>query len=196
MNNLQSKIESLLFVSNKPLTANAIAKLVNAKAEEVTASLNEIAEQRKESGMVLLEAGGAWQLATNPQNSEEVKNFMNAELREKLTDATIETLAIIAYRQPISKAEIEAIRGVNCQYSVRHLLIRGLIQKIPNPRDSRQPLYETTLEFLQHMGLKNVNELPEFESLIEKIKLPEAPNLEDALAGEHQDEAHSVNEEI
>jgi segregation and condensation protein B len=99
-------------------------------------------------------------------------------LREKLTDASVETLAIIAYRQPISRAEIETIRGVNCQYSLRHRLIRGLIHKIPNPKDSRQLLYETTLEFLQHMGIGSIQELPEFEVLVEKIKLPETIALE------------------
>lgn len=177
MNLLQSKIESLLFVSPKPTSAKNLAKALDAEQNEVEAALNELAELRKESGVILLNSGDNWQLATNSENSNEVKNLLNTELREKLTDASVETLAIIAYRQPISKAEIEAIRGVNCQYSIRHLLIRGLIQKIQNSKDSRQILYETTIEFLQHMGLQSTKELPDFETLVEKIKLPEAPEI-------------------
>ncbi|MDB4940064.1 MAG: scpB [Candidatus Doudnabacteria bacterium] len=177
MNQLQSKIESILFVTPKPVTAKGLAKILEVEQNEVEQALNELAQQHKEAGIVLLNSGEVWQLATNSENSAIVKNFLNAELREKLTDASVETLAIIAYRQPISKGEIEAIRGVNCQYSIRHLLIRGLIQKTPNPKDSRQILYETTVEFLQHMGLQSTKELPDFEVLVEKIKLPEAPEI-------------------
>ena len=156
MNKLRSKIESILFVAGKPLSAENIAKILGEEKVEVKKALQELAESRKDSGIVVLEANDAWQMASNAANSTEVKNYMNAELREKLTDATIETLAIITYRQPISRSEIEAIRGVNCQYSLRHLLIRGLIRKITNPNDSRQFLYETTLEFLQHIGISTL----------------------------------------
>jgi segregation and condensation protein B len=175
MDRLKSKIESILFVASKPLAAATLAKLLQAEKSEVEKALQEICEARQDSGVILLESNKLWQLSTNAKNSTEVKNFLNAELREKLTEATVETLAIVAYRQPISRAEIEAIRGVNCQYSLRHLLIRGLIQKIPNPTDARQNLYETTLEFLQHMGISSVNELEDFKSLTEKIKLPQTP---------------------
>src|SRR4029077_18687595 len=102
--------------------------------------------QKKDAGVILLENGSEYQLTTNSAYSTQVKNFLNAELREKLTDATVEVLAIIAYRQPISKAEIEAIRGVNSQYSLRALLMRGLIEKISNPTDARSFLYQTTTE--------------------------------------------------
>ena len=180
MNKIQSEIESLLFVSNKPLTTKALAEFLGKEISEVEKALQELAEMYKQnsSGLTLLQAAENWQFATTPENSEIVKNFLNAELREKLTDASIETLAIIAYRQPISRTEIEAIRGVNCQYSIRHLLIRGLIQKSANSKDSRQNLYETTTEFLQHLGLSSVIELPDFQTLVEKIKLPEAPAIE------------------
>jgi|SRR5579872_491864 len=175
MNKLESIIESILFVASKPLSAATIAKILEVEKAEVETALVNLAQTHKESGIILLQAGESWQFATNSKNSTEIKNFLNAELREKLTEATVETLAIIAYRQPISRAEIEAIRGVNCQYSIRHLLIRGLIQKVSNPNDARQNLYETTLEFLQHIGAQSVKELPDFQTLVEKIKLPETP---------------------
>lgn len=184
MDKLKSIIESILFVANKPLSAKSLAKILEQEEAQVQSVLEAIAKDYEQRGIVLLESNKTWQLSTNAKNSTDVKKFLNAELREKLSEATIETLAIIAYRQPISRAEIEAIRGVNCQYSLRHLLIRGLVQKIPNPRDTRQLLYETTLEFLQHMGLKNNTELEDFESLTEKIKLPKVEAEEAPEASE------------
>lgn len=177
MNELIPKIESLLFVSSKPLTAKQLAKFAEADETAVKSALDELTKQRQNSGIVLLEASGEYQLASNSQFSDAVQQFLNADLRENLTEATIEVLAIVAYRQPISKAEIEAIRGVNSQYSLRALLMRGLIQKIPNPNDARGSLYQITTEFLQHMGLTSVNELPDFETLVAQIKLPESPAI-------------------
>ena len=172
---LTQKLESILFVSSKPLTTEQLAKFVNSTEQEAVAALTTLAERKKNEGIVLLDVNGYWQLATHPENVELVKNFLNADLREKLTDATVEVLGIIAYRQPISKAEIESVRGVNSQYSVRQLLMRGLIEKVPNPNDSRSSLYQVTTEFLQHLGLQSVRDLPEFEKLTSSIKLPETP---------------------
>ncbi|MEK7618235.1 MAG: SMC-Scp complex subunit ScpB [Patescibacteria group bacterium] len=175
--NFKSIIESLLFVSSKPLKIKDLCKLLEKTPEEVKPALEELIADKKNAGVVVLDNNGEYQLATNSANSTIVKNFLNAELREKLTDATVEVLGIIAYRQPISKAEIEAIRGVNSQYSLRHLLIRGIIEKTPNPSDARSFLYQTTTEFLQHLGLTSMKDLPEFEKLVEQIKLPDASQL-------------------
>ena len=158
MQDLKSTIESLLFVSSKPLKTKELAKLLEKSLPEVQTAVDELVADKKNSGVIILDNNGEYQMATNSTNSTEVKNFLNAELREKLTDATLEVLAIIVYRQPISKAEIEAIRGVNSQYSVRALLMRGLIEKIPNPSDQRSFLYQTTTEFLQHLGVSTTKD--------------------------------------
>lgn len=182
MNELTTKIESLLFVSNKPLTLKQLVKFTNAKEPDVAASLEELNAIRTGSGVVLLNAADGYQLATNSQNSELVKDFLNADLRESLTEATVEVLAIVGYRQPISKAEIESIRGVNSQYSLRALLMRGLIEKIPNPHDARGSLYQITTEFLQQMGITSVADLPDFAELVSKIQLPEVVGLSEEPA--------------
>lgn len=174
---LKSQIQSILFVANRPLSVKDFSKIFAQPAHAVQAALDALRDESQNSGIVFLENNGWYQMATNPVNSTVVKDFLNADLREKLTDATVEVLAIIAYRQPISKAEIEAIRGVNSQYSLRALLMRGLIEKVPNPRDARGFLYETTTEFLQHLGLTSVKELPEFEKLVEHIKLPQTSEI-------------------
>ena len=186
MEDLISKLESLLFVANKPLTARLLAKYSGYSEQEVTEALQQLKEIRLNSGVVLLDAPDGYQFATNSANTETVKNFLNADLRESLTEATVEVLAIIGYRQPISKAEIESIRGVNSQYSLRALLMRGLIEKVPNPNDARGSLYQVTTEFLQQMGLTSVSELPDFEDLVSKLKLPETPALnEESSADEN-----------
>ncbi len=179
MNELITKLESLLFVSNKPLTTKMLAKYAGSDESMVTQALQELYKLRKYTGIVLLMAGDEYQLATNSAHTETIKNFLNADLRESLTDATVEVLAIIAYRQPIAKSEIEAIRGVNSQYSIRALLMRGLIEKVPNPNDARGMLYQVTTEFMQHLGLTSINDLPEFDTLIANIKLPDVPNIQE-----------------
>ncbi len=172
-NNLPSIIESLLFVSSKPLTVKDFCKLLEKSPEEVKPALETLVATRKDCGVVILDNNGEYQMATNAENSTVVKKFLIDELREKLTDASVEVLGIIAYRQPISKAEIEAIRGVNSQYSLRHLLMRGLIEKTPSLNDARSFVYQTTTECLSHLGLNSIQDLPEFEKLVEQIKLPE-----------------------
>lgn len=176
-----SIIESLLFASSKPLKIKDFCKLLEKTPEEIQPAMDELIAEKKTSGVVVLDNNGEYQLTTNSANSTIVKNFLNTELREKLTDATVEVLGIIAYRQPLSKAEIEAIRGVNSQYSIRHLLMRGLIEKTPNPSDARSFLYQTTTEFLQHLGLTSMKDLPEFEKLVEQIRLPVSPELESVI---------------
>lgn len=179
---LKSTLESLLFISGKPQSAKELAKFLEQPQGDIQACLDELKTEKRENGVIILESNGQYQMSTNPQNSTQVKKFLNAELREKLTDATVEVLGIIAYRQPISKTEIEAIRGVNSQYSLRHLLMRGLIEKISNPNDARSVYYQTTTEFLQHLGLTSVKDLPAFEELVTQIKLPETPALATDLA--------------
>lgn len=184
---LKNTLEALLFTAGKAFKAKDFAKILDIDEAAIKLALESLTEARKDSGIVLLDNKGEYQLATNSKYSTQVKNFLNTELREKLTDATVEVLAIIAYRQPISKAEIEAIRGVNSQYSLRNLLIRGLIEKVSNPSDARSFLYQTTTEFLMHLGLNSVIGLPEFEKLVSQIKLPETPALA-GMANELKDE--------
>lgn len=169
---LKSQIQSILFVSPKPVSIKELAEVLGSTEEMIKEAVTEMTADNQNSGIVLLAHNNKLQFSTNPENSQQVKKFLAFELRERLSDATLETLAVIAYRQPISKAEIENIRGVNSQYTLRHLLIRGLIEKIESASDRRVQLYKTTLEFMQHLGLKDMKELPDFEELTKNIQLP------------------------
>lgn len=171
--NLKSIIESILFVAGRPVTLKELEKITGKSRDEILPLLLELKKERASSGILLLEQNQSYLLSTNPENSDTVKNFLNAELREKLTDTGLETLAIVAYKQPVSRAEIESIRGVNSQYTLRLLLVRGLIEKNQSREDSRVSLYRTTHEFLQHLGLADIKELPDFEELTKEVKPPE-----------------------
>jgi segregation and condensation protein B len=192
MKNLQSKLESILFVAGKPIKAVDLARAIGAEPDEVREALRHLTAQNHERGINLIEKEDRYQLITNPENAKTVADFLNAEIREKLTDASLETLGIILYKQPVSRAEIEAIRGVNSQYILRQLLIRGLIEKTPHPEDQRRLVYKTTLEFMQHLGIRDMKELPDFEELTRSITLPEV-TAEAETDGEKKPEIMTEN---
>ncbi len=173
MNSLASQIEAILFVASRPVTLKELELATKASQEEIREALKNITENRKNSGAVILEQRDSYLMATNPESVQIVKDFQNLEMREKLTDSSLETLAIITYKQPVSRAEIEAIRGVNSQYTLRSLLMRGLIERLPNEKDLRMHHYGTTHEFMQHLGIRNLSDLPDFEELTKSIVPPD-----------------------
>ncbi|KKQ40457.1 MAG: Segregation and condensation protein B [Candidatus Moranbacteria bacterium GW2011_GWC2_37_73] len=110
----------------------------------------------------LLVKGEEVQLVSNPENAEFIEGLVKSELQDSLSNAAMEVVSIIAYRGPISKTEIEAIRGVNCAYTLRNLLLRGLIERNDNPNDSRGYVYAITFDFLKKLGIESVKNLPEY----------------------------------
>lgn len=160
MNKLKAKIESLLFVSTKPLTVKRLADVTEAKKDEVKKALDELLADydSREGGLVILRNGEEVQMATGPDHADMVKEFLKDETFGELTRPSLEALTIVAYRGPITKAELEQIRGVNCSLILRNLMIRGLVEM----KDER---YIVTFDFLRYLGLKSVSELPEYEKL-------------------------------
>jgi segregation and condensation protein B len=163
---LASKIESILFISGRPLTHKQLADVTDASAAEVAAAVTELAEQyaAPERGVLLQQAGNTVQLATSGDNAALVQEFIKEETQGELSRAALETLTVIAYRGPVSRADIEQIRGVNCAIMLRTLLMRGLVVST-QATPKQQPNYEVTLDFLQFLGLRAVTELPDYEKL-------------------------------
>jgi segregation and condensation protein B len=172
INHLKSQILSILFVASKPVAKKDLLDTLEVTEGDLKLAIEELVSENHTAGIVLLAHHDKLQLASNPVNSPQVKKFLSLELREKLTDSALETLAIILYRQPVSKAEIENIRGVNSNYTIRQLLIRGLIEKTSSETDKRVQHYKTTLEFMQHLGITDLKQLPDFEDLTRNITLP------------------------
>lgn len=166
---IQSIIESILFVSGEPIKKNKLAKILSgqAKAEEVEKALAGLSEKYAGtgSGLMLLKKGEEVQLVSNPENASFVESLVKSELQDSLSNAGLEVVSIIAYRGPISRIEIEAIRGVNCSYTLRNLLLRGLIERNDNPRDGRGYVYSISFDFLKKLGIDDVKKMPEYATL-------------------------------
>jgi len=190
--NLSQVVEALLFSAQKPLTTRELATAIKSAGSEDEFSPNEFAktseaevaaalEQLKleyvgeERAFQLLEKAEGWQMASDPRFARWVRQLFPAAKPARLTPPALETLAIIAYRQPITRADIEAVRGVSIESVLQTLMERGLVKiggraEIPG----RPLLYETTQFFLEHFGLRKLDELPNAEEL-KRRELPKAP---------------------
>ncbi len=163
---LKSKIESLLFVAGKPLTVKKIAELVSGKEQEVGDALKELQGeyQGAQKGIQFLSTGKEWQMGTSGENAEVVSGFVKEEFAGELTRPQLETLTVIAYRGPISKTELELIRGVHCGLILRNLLIRGLIDEEYHAV-RKETHYRVSIDFLRHLGIGDLSQLPEYAIL-------------------------------
>lgn len=174
MNEIALKIEAILFLSARPVSFNKLAKVLDLKEAEIQKGLEELKALRNNSGsgIHLVVGEGAAELASNPQYSELLTSLSKEETESELTRPQLETLTIIAYRGPVTKAEIEHIRGVNCTIILRNLLMRGLVvEKGSDVRLNKSYIIST--EMLRHLGLHDVQELPDYKDLHTHAKISE-----------------------
>lgn len=164
---LKSVIESLLFLSGEPLKITKIVKICEASSGEVEEAIKILQEEyaKAERGIILIKKEAEVQLATNPENFSFIDRLVKSEMQESLSKAALEVLSIAAYRGPIARVEIEAIRGVNCSFTLRSLMMRGLLERIENPKDGRGYLYKISFEFMKKLGIENINKLPDYQEL-------------------------------
>lgn len=154
-------IEGLLFVASEPVTVNHLATVVECPAETIEAALELFRESCHNRGIRLQRHGQKVQLVTAPELAEYIERLLGLSLSGKLSTAALETLAIIAYRQPITRPDIEAIRGVNSDGVLRTLLSKGLIEEVGRLETVGHPLqFGTTFEFLRFFGLEELKDLP------------------------------------
>lgn len=167
LDQLKSIIESFLFISGEPIKISKLSRLVEVpKGEIENALMMLVAEYSSQKrGIVIIRKEDEVQMATSPQNVSFVDKIVKSDLQEALSNASLEVLSIVAYRGPISRMEVELIRGVNCTYTLRNLLMRGLIERIENPKDLRGYVYKISFEFLKKLGIDDVKKLPEYEML-------------------------------
>lgn len=167
MSNLSSVIESLLFVSGEPLSVKKLSKIAGKPESEVEEAVTQLSDDCKNNhrGFYVARKEDEIQLVSASEFKEYVHKLVKGDPEEDLSRATLEVLAVVAYRGPISRAQIEEVRGVNCSFTLRNLLIRGLVERVENPNDSRSYLYKISFDFLKHLGLENVKELPNYADL-------------------------------
>jgi segregation and condensation protein B len=167
-NSLIRKLEALLFISGEPVRLADLKDVTGLGEADLKDIMQELAaEYREKAGGVLIsEIAGGWQMHTNPEHSDWARKLKGGTQGTKLSQAALESLAIIAYKQPLTKAELEALRSVNSDAVVKTLLERRLIKVVGRKEAPGKPLlYGTTREFLVHFGLKDLTELPTLKEL-------------------------------
>lgn len=198
---LKSAIEALLFVSGNPLSLDRLKGLFeDAAPEQIEAQMQALRQEYDErgAGIMLAEVAGGYQLATRPENVSWIRKFRSIKVSTKLSKAALETLAIVAYKQPVTRTEVEAIRGVNIGGIMRNLMERRLV-KIVGKKDvpGKPMMYGTTPEFLQYFGLKDLSGLPtlkEFRELDAGEEVMEEVPVEGADAAPSEEATSAVAE--
>jgi segregation and condensation protein B len=177
---LSGGLEALLFVMDDPVDEDTLAGALRCSVEQVRAGLDELAAgyDERRSGLTLRKVGEAWRLYTREEHAPVVERYLVDGQRSRLTQAALETLAVIAYRQPVTRARVSGIRGVGVDGVMRTLLSRGLVHEVGTDPDSGGGLYATTPLFLERLGLRSLADLPELAPL-----LPETSSMLD----EHPD---------
>ncbi len=185
MTNLVPMLEAILFASAAPLSIKRLAKISASSEDEVKEALDGIEKARNvaHSGIHLLRVNDEAQFVTNPAASEIVKNLSKEDFSAELTRPSLETLTIIAYRGPVTKPEIEAIRGVNCGLILRNLLVRGLIEEKEGA--GLQPTYILSSDALRYLGITKIEELPDYAELHHNAHIETL--LKAVMTGEEQE---------
>jgi segregation and condensation protein B len=175
---ISAALEALLLLAEEPLTEDALAEAVDVPRPVIEESLAELVAFYDETGrgFELRQLGGGWRYYTREEHADLIARYVVEPQQSRLSQAALETLAVVAYLQPISRARISAIRGVNIDGVIRTLLARGLITEAGHDAESGAVVFATTTYFLERMGLRNLDELPELAP-----HLPEASELEAEL---------------
>ncbi len=165
----KSPIEALLFVSDKPIVLDQFKTVFpELKPSQITEIVKQLQEEyvSRDAGIVIVDIAGGWQMLSNSNAAGAIREFYKTKSKEKLSRASLESLAIIAYKQPVSRGELEIIRGVNCDGPVAHLLNKGLIEIVGRKEVAGRPfIYGTTKAFMEYFGLKSLEDLPKLEQL-------------------------------
>ena len=161
-----AKVEALLFVASDPTSIAQIAQALQASEAAVDQAVDALSERYRGRGLRLQRIQREVQFVTAPEAAEYVERFLGLEATARLSSAALETLALVAYRQPITRAQMEATRGVNCDGVLRTLLGHGLIAPVGRLEQVGRPIiFGTTFQFLQHFGLADLGQLPSLEEL-------------------------------
>lgn len=172
MNEKTAELEALLFIHGEPLTLKKIGAILEVKPDELGNLIAELKNRLADDtrGLTLIEDGEKLQFATKPQFGRLLEKFIKEELSEDLSPASLETLSLVAYFGPISRTRLDYVRGVNSSFILRSLLLRGLVERFPDPDRANAFLYRPTFDLLRHLGLEKKENLPDFEKFQTLLK--------------------------
>ncbi len=182
MASIKSQLESLLFVANKPLTAKELAELLKVKNPEIDAAMDELSTDyaNSGSGLQVIKNNGKYQMVSSAENAAIVQEFIKDETSGELSRPSLEALTVIAYRGPITKMDLDQIRGVNCSLIIRNLLIRGLIEEKAD-KEKKESFYNVTMDFIRYLGINKLEDLPDYERLHQDDTIDKMLNREEPL---------------
>jgi len=172
-NELVQKIEAILFYLAEPVEVNFLVKTLEVSKKDILTAVEELAKSLQTRGLRLVVRDEEVTLVTAPEFAKTIEKIVKEERERDLGRAGIETLAIVAYKGPVSKKEIEYIRGVNSQWALRSLLLRGLVEKKLAKGDERVVLYAVTSDALRHLGLGKISDLPEYAEIQKELQVAE-----------------------
>ncbi|MDO8552192.1 MAG: SMC-Scp complex subunit ScpB [bacterium] len=167
---LAARAEAFLFAEGEPMAIGRLKKLLSCTDEELEGALQSLSNRREGSGMTLIRTTKEAALAVSPSCAPAIRAEIEKDLEREIGDAGLEVLAILLYRGPSTRSQIDYIRGVNTSTTLRTLLARGLTMRTENPNDSREYLYHPTAELLAHLGASDITKLPDYEKIIEELK--------------------------
>lgn len=167
----EQKLETLLFWKGEPMSLDKISKILDIPKNDVEVALENLKNSLGGRGVTLVQKEDEVMLGTIPEASSMIEEITKEELSRDLGKAALETLAIVLYEGPVSRATIDYVRGVNSSFILRNLSIRGLVERVQNPNDARAYLYKPTFQLLSFLGISNISELPNFEEA--KVKIAE-----------------------
>ena len=170
-NELISKIEAVLFYLAEPVDVGFLAKTLEVSKKDIINAIEELSQNLRKRGIRVVNHNEEVTLTTASEFSGLIEKIIKEERERDLGRAGIETLSIIAYKGPVTKKEIEYIRGVNCQYALRTLLLRGLVERKTGAKDSRVVVYNITAEALRFLGLNKISDLPEYEEVRKSLEV-------------------------
>jgi len=179
-------LEALLFVADGPVGLEELVSALQVSLEQVEAAINEMVTLATERGVTIVRQGSRVRMVTVPEAGEVVERYLGTDHAPKLSTAALETLSIVAYRQPTTRAQLEAVRGVSCDGVLRTLVARGLVAPVGRLEQAGRPmLYGTTFDFLEYMGVGSLEQLPQLpETMIAEAEAKESsmPESETAAA--------------
>lgn len=181
MHNLEQKIEAVLLFKNEPVTVGELSKWLKVSTDEIRTALSSLEAHYTDRGLTIISNGDEISFGTHPDFSSLIEEMQKEELSREIGRAGIETLAIVAYKGPISRRELDYIRGVNSGFILRNLMIRGLIERT-ELQGERSYAYKPTLKLFEYLGVRKKEELPEFETAwksLEEFRKTESTDAED-----------------
>jgi segregation and condensation protein B len=175
--NLEQKIEAILFFKGEPVSRKKLSEILKLEQAEINEAILNLKKNLENRGVVLVDNGSEITLGTAPELSKLIEDLQKEELNKDLSKAALETLSIVLYKNGVSRAEIDYIRGVNSSFTLRALSVRGLVEKTVDTKDNRRYIYKPSFELLSFMGVKSIEELPDYAEVSSSLNVA-AKNLD------------------